>query len=165
MKKLIIFICFSIFWGTSIGAEYKKENTHQLTVGTGIFDITKDKYRTWQIEVDYKAKWQWWQIRPQFGITMTGKGAIYLFGGILFDLHWKKIFFLPSFSAGYYNKGSDGKDLGYPLEFKSGIEFGYTFDDNSRVGLNFYHLSNASLSKRNPGVESLILFYGFDIFK
>ena len=51
-----------------------------------------------------------------------------------------------------YGEG-DGKDLGHAIEFRSGIEVAYRFDDYSRLGLSFTHISNAGLDERNPGVE------------
>lgn len=35
----------------------------------------------------------------------------------------------------------------------------YRFDDRSRLGLEFYHLSNAGLDKHNPGTEILLAKY------
>jgi lipid A 3-O-deacylase len=153
MKKIaIVFIVL-------FSSLFTKEYVNLLSIGAGGFDIFKDRNRTWQLHIDYKPSIHYWKIRPMVGIMMTKKGSIYTFSGIVFDFILKDMCFVtPSFSAGYYYQG-DGKDLGYPLEFKSGIEIGYRFKDKSRIGLNFYHLSNASIRKRNPGEESLILFY------
>ncbi|HID90986.1 TPA: hypothetical protein EYP44_03395, partial [Candidatus Bathyarchaeota archaeon] len=38
-----------------------------------------------------------------------------------------------------------GKDLGGALEFRSGIEASYAFENDSRLGVAFNHISNASL--------------------
>ena len=46
------------------------------------------------------------------------------------------------------------RDLGYELEFRSGIEIGYVFCNKSRLGVHFYHISNASLGRKNPGEEA-----------
>ena len=86
-------------------------------------------------------------------------GSTYLYGGINFDLlFWDHLLIAPGFAAGWYNQGS-GKDLGYPVEFRSGIELSYQFDDWRRLGIHFYHLSNASIGHRNPGEESLDVYY------
>ena len=67
----------------------------------------------------------------------------------------------PNFIAvGAFYKGS-GKDLGSVVEFKTGGEFAYRFDDHSRLGLQFDHISNAGIGKHNPGTESLVLFWSF----
>ena len=66
----------------------------------------------------------------------------------------------PSFETVYYNYG-DGKDLGYPLEFKSEIQLSLELPKESQIGLSYNHLSNASLGSKNPGANS----YMFNFFK
>ena len=64
----------------------------------------------------------------------------------------------PSFIPGVYCKGS-GKDLGYPLEFRSSLELAYEWCCKARLSGQFYHISNASLSKKNPGANALALIF------
>jgi len=69
----------------------------------------------------------------------------------------------PGFAIGYYNKGK-GKNLYFPIEFKSSIKLAYQFLPSKKmIGLSFYHLSHARIKSKNPGVESLILYYEFPI--
>lgn len=92
-------------------------------------------------------------------------GAFYVYTGINFDLlFFDHFLFAPGFAGGYYANGR-GKDLGYPIEFRSGIELGWQFADWHRLGIHFYHLSNASLGRRNPGEESLVLYYDIPLRK
>ena len=85
--------------------------------------------------------------------------ATYLYAGIATDiLIFPKIFITPSFSSGIYTKRKS-IELGFPLEFRSSIEASYRFKNFSRLGLMFSHISNGSLSKKNPGAECLIIFY------
>ncbi|MEN9654968.1 MAG: hypothetical protein RL235_1080 [Chlamydiota bacterium] len=93
----------------------------------------------------------------------TAFGSGYLYAGLNFDfLLGGRLAFAPGFAAGYYWAGS-GKNLGYPIEFRSGIELAWQFADAERIGVHFYHLSNASIGKRNPGEESLVLFYDIPV--
>ena len=69
---------------------------------------------------------------------------------------------MPVATVGYYSKG-DGEDLGSPVEFKTGAEFAYRFDEGWRVGVAFDHISNAGLTKRNPGTELLLLMVSLPI--
>jgi len=90
--------------------------------------------------------------------------SLYLFGGIGLDLVVvNKVVVSPNFAIGYYNKGH-GKDLGYSIEFRTGVEVGWRFKNACRLTLHFYHLSNASLSSRNPGVECLDLCFGIPLY-
>ena len=93
----------------------------------------------------------------------TSDTAFYGYGGFLVDVFFGRRFVLtPSLSAGYYEDG-DGRDLGYGLEFRSSIEFSYRFDNRARLGLAFYHLSNANLGDFNPGTEVLSVLYSIPL--
>jgi hypothetical protein len=96
---------------------------------------------------------------------MTAQGSGYLLGGFDFDFviarHW---IIAPGIAAGFYWQGH-GKNLGFPLEFRTGIELGYQFEDRRRFGVHFYHLSNAGLGEKNPGEESLIIYYEIPVIK
>ncbi len=95
----------------------------------------------------------------------TNDATLYGYGGLLLDLFYGRRFVVtPSLAAGYYEKG-DGKDLGHELEFRSSVEISYRFDDRSRIGLSFYHLSNASISSKNPGTEVLSIVYSIPLNK
>ena len=63
------------------------------------------------------------------------------------------------FGVGLWDSG-DGLDLGGPVEFRSSIELFTELTERSRLGLTFYHLSNAGLYEDNPGSNSLVLLYG-----
>jgi len=59
-------------------------------------------------------------------------------------------------SAGFYEKG-DGKDIGGEFEFRTGIAVGRRLRDGSRLSFGFFHMSNSSYYRRNPGMNSLLL--------
>lgn len=91
-------------------------------------------------------------LRPFVGLEATSDEALYGVGGILLDVTFGQIFVTPSFGVGLYGRG-DGKDLGYPVEFRSQIEVGYEFANEMRLSLAYSHLSNAGLDDRNPGAD------------
>lgn len=143
-----------------------------LSFGAGAFDFYRPKHRTFEFEIEYKFHFDCikppipqLQFRPLIGAMATAKGSFYGYLGINFDLlFFKHLLFAPGFAAGYFAPGG-GKNLGYPIEFRSGAEIGWQFSDWHRFGLHFYHLSNASIGRRNPGEESLIFFYDIPITK
>ena len=95
----------------------------------------------------------------------TSDGAVYGYGGFGIDLYLgrcKCIIFTPDFAVGYFEKG-DGKDLGNDVEFRSGGEISYRFQDRSRVGIAIHHLSNAGLGDSNPGEESFMVNYSIPV--
>ncbi|MGD2169290.1 MAG: acyloxyacyl hydrolase [Chlamydiota bacterium] len=137
-----------------------------LNFGVGVFDIKHEKYRTAEFRVEYRPNVVWYTFRPTVGVMATAKGSHYIYAGFGFEWFIKRFMFSPNFAVGYYGKGG-GKDLGFPIEFRSGVEVGFKFPNHARLGLHFYHMSNARKlfhwSSRNPGEESLVLFYSFPI--
>ena len=161
MKKKFLFFLIPCFVFATCKPSCKPS---LLSFGVGAFDIRKDKNRTALFLAEYKWNKEWYTVRPMVGGMATVCGAFYLYGG--FGLDWvfcDHFLFSPNFAAGYYHQGG-GKDLGYELEFRSGIEAAYIFCNQSRLGLHFYHISNASLRRKNPGEESLVLFYAIPIW-
>ena len=74
-----------------------------------------------------------------------------------------RIVLTPSLAVGLYDNGHD-RDLGTPFpEFRSAVELAYRFDDRSRVGVMFNHISNAGLGKVNPGTEQLMLSFSYPL--
>lgn len=102
-------------------------------------------------------------IKPWAGLEATSDGGFWGGGGLLLDLYFgRRVVLTGSFAPGLYLNGA-GKDLGYPLEFRSQIEIAYRFDDRSRLALALSHLSNAGLGDTNPGTEVISLYYHLPI--
>ncbi len=143
-----------------------------LSFGIGAYDLYREKHRTFEFEIEYKFHLKYLkppnrflQFRPLIGLMATARGTFYGYLGINFDLlFFDHLLFAPGFAAGYFAAGN-GKNLGYPIEFRSGAELAWQFCDWHRLGVHFYHLSNASLGNRNPGEESLIFFYDIPLVK
>lgn len=143
-----------------------------FSAAIGAYDFYREKWRSIEIDLEYKFHVKWMkspfrilEFRPLVGVMATARGSGYLYLGLNFDLlFFDHLLIAPGFAAGYYWQGS-GKDLGYPIEFRSGVELAWQFPSWHRLGVHFYHLSNASLGRRNPGEESLVLFYDIPISK
>ena len=94
------------------------------------------------------------KIKPFAGLEATSDLAIYGLGGILFDIPLGPVMITPSFGVGLYSRGQ-GRDLGFPVEFRSQIEVGYRFENEMRVSVAYSHISNGNLSEYNPGVDMI----------
>ncbi len=98
-----------------------------------------------------------WKLIPAIGFARANGGATFAYTDIRHDFwlspHWLLI---PSFGAGVFSE-SERLKLGNTLEFRSGIEWAYRFDNDYRLGLALFHLSNGGLSRQNPGTEALVL--------
>jgi hypothetical protein len=71
-------------------------------------------------------------------------------------------FVTPVIGAGYF-RNTGTLDLGHALEFKTGLEISVRVADRYRLGVQGYHLSNASLSEDNPGTEVLQLMFAIPL--
>ena len=101
------------------------------------------------------------RLSPITGGFVTGRNAIYLYTGVQAEYDFGFLTITPSFAPGYYNSGGKGKDLGFPLEFKSEVQVSFDLSESSHLGMSYNHISNASLGKRNPGANS----YMFNFLK
>lgn len=141
------------------------EDSAYLLVSVGAFDFHRDEII--EINLAYRsAKKILRFVTPHYGFLAAHKGNLYVWGGVLVDIYLGNRFVLtPSTAVGLYACGKGGKPLGYPIEFRSGLDIGYRFDDRLRVGIGFYHLSNAGIGRQNPGEESLVLHYDVPLHK
>lgn len=116
-------------------------------------------------------------IEPALGVTANGDGGTYAYLCLRADFaetmaaltggappppaaarRWRLIGFT---GLGHYNAGDEGRDLGGPLEFRSGVELSRRVGPRSRLALSFDHLSNAGVYGHNPGSESLTLTWSW----
>lgn len=130
-----------------------------LSFSAGGFDVNRQKDTAVELGVQYRHDEKLWIFQPMGGAMATLDGAAHVYAGVSLDIFLgNRLVLRPSFAPGLYFKGS-GYDLGHVIEFRSGIELAYRFDDRSRLGLELYHLSNAHIGDKNPGEESLVLQY------
>ena len=90
---------------------------------------------------------------PVTGAFVTGKDSLYFYTGVEGQYDVGPIKISPSFTPGYYEKGS-GKDLGSALEFKSEIKVGLDILENSKLGYSYSHISNNDWGNINPGTDN-----------
>jgi lipid A 3-O-deacylase len=139
----------------------KPENLHSseilppcLALGGGYSDGRRHSGGLFQIEYLF-PKYYFNLFRPEAIFISPRLKSAFLGVGIRAEIRvWKGFLIIPSFIPGLYAKGKKGKDLGSPLEFRSCMEIAYEFPSKCRIGLQAYHISNASLAKRNPGLNS-----------
>lgn len=133
-----------------------------LAVGIGPYNVLhRDKEA--QLRLEYRFAYRLLHIlRPVVGTLATNDGSFYGYGGFRLDAEFGHFVIMPEATVGYWTRGS-GKELGGPVEFKTGAEFAYRFKDYSRLGVAFDHISNAGIYRTNPGVESALLVYSIPL--
>lgn len=158
---LVAFVALLLLSATSVSAQDAQRKDY-LTFYTGTFDVLDDDNAA-QFGMEYRAQPLAYNIVPIIGVNVTTDSAVYGYAGLNWDWYFSEgVVLTPNFAAGLYKDG-DGKDLGGTIEFRSGIELAYIFNDNSRAGIAFNHISNASIYDRNPGAETLLVNYSVPI--
>lgn len=135
----------------------------RLELGAGAFDITPSNRAYAGTQGVFRGEYHFgdllWVVSPMVGLDVTTKGGTYLFGGFGFDVNFgPHVVLTPNGAVGWYQHGS-GTVLGSWFEFRTGAELDYKFDDQSRLGIAVHHMSNAGLTKVNPGEQSVLLVY------
>ncbi|MBB4286316.1 acyloxyacyl hydrolase [Roseospira goensis] len=154
--------------GNDVWAEGPEE-PFRFAVGAGAHNVRIDNETdrgnetVSMVRVEARLPEKLWRFTPIAGLEVTDRGAVYAYGGLALDVFFGERFVVtPNAAAGYYSAG-EGRDLGYPLEFRTGIEAAYQFGNGSRLGVAYHHISNAGLGDRNPGIETLTLNYALPL--
>ena len=132
-----------------------------LALSLGGFDIARDDTAT-EARVEYRLDDIGYNIGPMVGVMFNSDASVYFYGGFFLDFEFGNWVVMPNLAVGAYVEGN-GKDLGHVVEFRSGVELAYRFDDRSRLGIAFSHISNANLGERNPGAGSLVVTYAIHL--
>ena len=128
----------------------------------GGYDVNDDE-TAGQLNIEYRSDWDDWYVKPFGGVMATTDAAIYGYAGLMLDVYFgRRIVFTPNVAVGLYSDG-DGKDLGSIIEFRSGVELAYRFDNRARLGVAFHHISNAGIYDENPGTEIAVVTFSIPI--
>ena len=165
MRTLSIFFLFAILvivFGSIGFTEEKKLETknNELNFYSGMFDFSDEGKRSTLFGLQHQNEELFREsflgtLSPITGALITADNAVYLYTGIQAEYNLGPLKLTPSFTPGYYNEG-DGKDLGYPLEFKSEVQLSFNLSKSSLFGMSYNHISNASLGDKNPGANSYL---------
>jgi hypothetical protein len=140
-------------------------NEHEINFYTGMFDFSDDGQRAGLFGMQHQNENLTRNsflgtLSPITGFMIMENKAGYVYTGVQAQYSIGNLNITPSFSPGLYGEG-DGKDLGHVLEFKSELQLSLDLFSNSELGFSYNHISNASLSDKNPGANS----YTFNFLK
>ncbi len=136
----------------------KDDNLEYLSIYGSDYGFDENAQSSFQLGADYRFKPVLWNImRPFVGANVDDEGGVMGYGGIMFDFEVAdNLYLTPYTSVGLQDEGS-GKDLGGPIEFRSGINLEYALPSQARIGLGINHVSNAGIYDRNPGENGISL--------
>jgi hypothetical protein len=134
-----------------------------ISLGAGATGVIADRKQGATFNIEYRSDYELWKVRPFVGGFATSDASLYGYFGFLMDIYFGNRWVLtPNTAVGAYTEG-DGQDLGHVIEFRSGFELAYRFDDRSRLGVAVHHLSNASIGDDNPGTETALIYYSIPL--
>ncbi len=165
IKKILLITILSNPLAFSFAEEVKIEKKQEWNFYTGMFDFSDDGKRSSLVGIQHQDESLTKEsflgtLSPITGFMITADNAGYVYTGVQAQYKLGKINVIPSFTPGLYSEG-DGKDLGYPLEFKSEVHLSFDILKDSQLGFSYNHISNASLGDKNPGANS----YMFNFLK
>ncbi|MCF6272311.1 MAG: acyloxyacyl hydrolase [Rhodobacteraceae bacterium] len=157
----VLFALMSLF-GEGIEGEgwnvQRADVSGQLTTSAGLV-VTSRRFTGRELRMTYLLE-KWKRYNTLVDFSLTEKGGAWLGYGLYqqfdFELAGVPVFAGFSFTPGIYVRGGD-IDLGFPLEFRSGVELGLRFGDDWRVSISYDHRSNGDIARVNPGMETLQL--------
>lgn len=140
------------------------DESSYLDLGAGVFNIQdhQDGGRNGEGRVEFRYGDKLFGIGPAMGLLADAKGAIFGYGGFYADIAYHGIVVTPMMGLGGYRRGGS-EDLGGTFQFRLGLTVAYEFDDRSRLGVQFAHISNANVQDTNPGENELLATYAIPL--
>lgn len=160
---LALVVAAGLAFGVTSPARAQEEPDF-LAVSAGGFDVNDDETSA-EFRAEYRSNLRLWRIAPFLGGSVNTDGGFYGYAGLGMDIYFgRSIVLTPSAAFVAYEKG-ESKDLGGFFNFRTGAEIAWRFDDWSRLGVAFHHISNAGIYDANPGTELLVLTYSIPLRK
>ena len=163
MEKLIKFVVALLILISPVNSAAADSEPPFISLGVGATGVIANRSQGASFNMEYRTDIEFWKLRPFIGGFATSDSTLYGYFGFLMDIYFGRRWVLsPNAAVGVYSEG-DGQDLGHVIEFRSGFEYAYRFDDRSRLGIAVHHLSNASIGSDNPGTETALLYYSIPL--
>lgn len=150
----------------SANDDYLHEH-EMLNITAGQVGILDDLEGAQRYGIEYRFKSfsgpYGFRLIPAVGIAGARNRARFFYTDLRHDFYLNRHWLLvPSFGLGLFKDGKD-LNLGDSIEFRTGLEFAYQFDNDYRAGVAIFHLSNGGLSTHNPGTEVLVFSFSIPL--
>jgi len=156
---MVLLFC-SVSW-----ADESLDSNAYGKVFLGTIDSFRDNQDTqYGLEYQFAEGLTRYSFKPVVGLMRTRGKSHYLYTGFSrtskFTSKSTGLSLTLSFGPGFYFHG-DGEDtdLGHIFELRTSAGLLWEFSDQTRIGIHFAHLSNASVADTNPGTELISITY------
>jgi len=146
------------------GPQFLGDEPSYIDFGAGAFDIQahRESPTTPEGRVEFRYGQKLLYLGPAAGLLANTRGGIFGYAGLYADIAWGRVVLTPLGAVGAYRRGSS-EDLGGTFQFRTSVDLAYEFDSRSRLGVQFAHISNAGIRKRNPGDNELLATYALPL--
>lgn len=157
---LLVFAFLFVFI-TKAEAEdsFRQPDLLSLAVSYSDFDKTESHKQAADFRGEYRFGYSFLslgdvlQFHPMIGTEFTTWDQLYTLSGYDMDVYMgRHMIFTWSEGVGLFYRGQ-ARPMGSVVEFRSMAEVGYRFTNEMRLTLEASHISNAGLTRRNPGAE------------
>lgn len=157
MKSLLLLLAFTLIVPMAQAAD----SDIRFGAGAGVFDAFDDMDTgVGSLTIESKPLPKYWGLRPTVQFMAIEGSGLYLGVGVL-----KEIFINTDwtwglgFSAGLAHDSEKISAIDHDLEFYSRVILSRQINASSAVRLELGHISNGGLDDKNPGTETLMLFW------
>lgn len=161
MKKILITGLLALSLPVMVVAEEQSA----IAFTAGGYDAFDSEDNAAEIGLEYRfaPATGFFNLIPTIGASVSSDGAYWAYAGVRYDWSLSADWIVtPHFALAAYENGG-GVDLGYGMEFRTGLDIAYQLTASSRLSLGYYHMSNADLGDDNPGADSIIVSYSYTL--
>jgi len=96
----------------------------------------------------------WRELRPFWGFGVSVDGAVFATVGLYREFRLGNLTITPYFGPTLYQSDIGGAFRSDELiQFRTGVEVSYSFSEQMRAGVGFYHLSNGGMTAGSADVD------------
>jgi hypothetical protein len=135
-----------------------------LDFGAGAFNTQshRESPTTAEGRIEFRYGRKLFFLGPAIGLLADTRGGVFGYGGIYADIYLGRFVLTPLGAVGGYRRGGS-QDLGGTFQFRLSANIAYEFDNHSRLGVQFAHISNAGIHSINPGENELLVTYAIPL--
>lgn len=168
MRSFILLVFFLCLFPAALRAQAVKQ-PDLISVEGGYYDFDKTDPHKQSVDLRLEYRWgvsllpfissyfkKWdgdFQVHPFIGNEIISRGSYYGLGGFASDWYTSRhTVFTWSEGCGFYYRGN-GPRMGSVFQFRSMAELGWRFDNDVRITGELSHISDAKITRFNPGAE------------